>query len=84
MDTKLEKKLQKFLELINKETGISSSFDHNHCVDMFMSICAESIPFDCEEIQIWLVSVGKLRPRDARAVKTMAEKFRDGRRVMRR
>jgi hypothetical protein len=84
MDAALEAELNKFVALINKMTGITNSFDYNHCIDMFDRLVADRVPFDPEEIRVWLVTEGKLLPEDARDVNAMAQKFRYGKRVKRR
>ena len=65
-------------------TGITNSFDYNHCIDMFQRILASGLTFDPEEIRVWLVTNGGLMAEDAKSVKAMAQKFRDGRSVKRR
>ncbi|MCA9036306.1 MAG: hypothetical protein KDA91_14320 [Planctomycetaceae bacterium] len=84
MDANLESELKQFVGLINKMTGITNSFDYNHCIDMFQRLISDNVPFDPEEIRVWLATKGELLPEDANAVKNMAQKFRDGKRVKRR
>lgn len=84
MEAALETELKQFVGLINKMTGITNSFDYNHCIDMFERLNSQSIQFDPEEIRAWLATEGELLNEDAEAVKEMAQKFRDGKRVTRR
>jgi hypothetical protein len=84
MEAAVEIELKQFVSLINKMTGITNSFDFNHCIDMFERLNSQNIRFAPEEIRAWLVKEGELLDEDAEAVKEMAQKFRDGKRVNRR
>jgi hypothetical protein len=84
MDPRVMAQLECLMELINKSTGITNSFDYNHAVEMFEKFRAEAIPFDPEQIRVWLVTTGGLQPNDAKAVAAMASKFAGGKKVKHR
>ena len=89
MDPRVADELRAFVDNINKMTGITNSFDYNRCVEMFERLVAGAIPFDPEQIRVWLATQGELLPEDAKAVKAMAvkamaEKFVAGRKVRHR
>ena len=84
MNTDVEAALSSLIGAINRKTGITNSFDYNHCRDMFEALRQTRAPFDPEEIRVWLVTKGGLLAEDALAVKKMAEKFAKGKTVRRR
>lgn len=84
MEPKVEEELNQFVNLINKKTGITNSFDYNHCIDMFDSFVSSNTLFDPGEIRVWLITKAGLLPQDAKVIEAMAQKFQDGRRVRRR
>lgn len=84
MDPRLEAELRTFVENINRMTGITNSFDYNRCVEMFERLKSSGVPFDPEQIRVWLATEGELQPEDAKAVKKMAEKFAAGKKVRHR
>lgn len=84
MDTRVEAEIATLMTCINHATGISNSFDHNRCLEMFQRLKAAGVPFDPEEIRSKLIAKWQLAPKDAAEIKKMADKIAQGKRVKKR
>jgi hypothetical protein len=84
MSPAVQDALRELAQEVNKKTGITNSFDYNHCIDMFARLVASHETFDPEEIRAWLCENGEFLAEDAAQVKSMAEKFASGAVVKRR
>ncbi len=84
MDARVEAEIEILMTWINHATGISTSFDYNRCLEMFQRLKATGVPFDPEVIRSKLIAKWKLEPEDAVAIKKMAEKVAQGKRVKKR
>jgi hypothetical protein len=84
MDARVTQELEAFVAYINTKTGITNSSDYNRCADLFERLRDARVPFDTEEIRLRLIEMGHLEPQDAAAVKKMADKIQQGKRIKRR
>lgn len=84
MDMRVESEIETLMKWINRDTGISNTFDHNRCLDMFERLKGLRVPFNPEEIHSKLIAKWKLAPNDADKIKEMADKIAQGKRVKRR
>lgn len=65
---------------VNLSTGLGHPSDKESAIGMFRILKAEGEPFDPEQIRAWAVRNG-WKPRDARDLAKLAEKFKAGKQV---
>lgn len=77
----VKREFQWLLSEINHITGITNSFDYNHCVDMFSRLGQRAEIPAPEVIRQWFIEDGGLGKGDASQIAEMGKKFRDGHKV---
>jgi hypothetical protein len=81
LDPVVEQALRSLTGLVNLDTGVGHPSDRSKAIEMFRILRRNRLRFDPEMVRRWLVSEGGWRPRDAAAVKTIAERVLAARRL---